>query len=168
MVDVAANREAQRQMYGEPLGGIVDRCRSVLGVTQARIAALLGISAPMLSQVMSGQRIRIGNPEAVQRLQVMVEAVEAVEAGQIAVEEAVAQIAAAQTSADVLTGTTRRAAPRDTASAIQALFRRVASATECLEAAAAIESTHPEIARVLRTYGAGRLDDAVAHLTQKG
>ena len=47
------------------LGDVLDRCRAVLGLNQSRLAALLGISAPMLSQVMSAQRIKIGNPNAV-------------------------------------------------------------------------------------------------------
>lgn len=165
MVDADANRAAQREIYGEPLGLIVDRCRTTLGFTQARVAALLGISAPMLSQVMSGQRIKIGNPAAVERLRAMVEVTDAVAAGRLTLAEAITRIEAAGGAGEMLTGTTtRRASARESAEQIQSLFRRVASASDYLTAAAQIENTHPDIALLLRVYGAGRADEAVAHL----
>ena len=166
MADVDANRAAQREIYGEPLGAIVDRCRTSLGLTQGRVAALLGISAPMLSQVMSGQRIKIGNPAAVERLRAMVEATDAVAAGRLAVAEAIGRIEAAGGPGELLTGaTTRRTSARETAEQIQSLFRRVASASDYLSAAGRIDDAYPEIAELLRVYGSGRTDDAVAHLS---
>ncbi|PZF79257.1 DNA-binding protein [Jiangella anatolica] len=165
MADVDASRAAQREIYGEPLGVVVDRCRATLGLTQGRVAALLGISAPMLSQLVSGQRVKIGNPSAVERLRVMVEVTDAVAAGRLPVADAVARIESAGGPGDVLTGTTtRRASARETAERIQSLFRRVASAPDYLAAADRVEAEQPEIARLLRVYGAGRTEDAVAHL----
>lgn len=164
MVDVEAHREEQRTLYGAPLKEVLTRCRSVLEVSQARLAALLGISAPMLSQLMSAQRIKIGNPAAVQRLQVMLEAVEAVERGALDVERALAQVAGAGTT-DVLTGTSRRVSVKERAGEVQALFRRAASAGDHLAAAKAVEADHPRIAELLRVYGAGSEDDAVSHLS---
>lgn len=165
MADVDANRVAQREIYGEPLGAIVDRCRGTLGLTQARVAALLGISAPMLSQVMSGQRIKIGNPAAVERLRAMVEATDAVAGGRLTVAEAIARIESADGARELLTGgTTRRSSASETAEQIQGLFRRVASASDYLAAADRIDDTHPGIARLLRVYGTGRSDEATAHL----
>lgn len=165
MADVDASRTAQREIYGEPLGTVVDRCRGTLGLTQGRVAALLGISAPMLSQLVSGQRIKIGNPSAVARLRVMVEATDAVAAGRLPVADAIARIEAAGGPGELLTGaTTRRASARETAEQVQSLFRRVASAPDYLAAADRVEAGHPEIAELLRVYGAGRTDDAVAHL----
>lgn len=167
MADVTANRAAQREIYGEPLGVIVDRCRVVLGLTQASVAALLGISAPMLSQVMSGQRIKIGNPGAVERLRVMVDATTAVADGRLEVTEAIARIETAGVAGELLTGSTsRRGNAREDAERIQALFRRVAAASDYLTVAARVEDTQPGIARLLRVYGAGRADDAVAHLLE--
>lgn len=165
MADVDANRAAQREIYGESLGVIVDRCRTALGLTQARVAALLGISAPMLSQLMSGQRIKIGNPAAVERLRAMVEATEAIVGGRLTIAEAITRIEAAEGTGELLTGTTTRGvSPPQAAEQIQSLFRRVASAPDYLAAAALIERTHPDIALLLRVYGAGRADEAVAHL----
>lgn len=165
MADVDANRAAQREIYGEPLGIIVDRCRGTLALTQGRVAALLGISAPMLSQVMSGQRIKIGNPAAVERLRTMVEVTDAVEGGRLTIAEAIEHIGSAGGTGDLLTGTTTRRAPaQETAEQVQRLFRRVASASDYLAAAAQLEDTHPDIARLLRVYGSGRADEAIAHL----
>lgn len=164
MVDVEAHREEQRALYGAPLREVLTRCGAALGVSQARLAALLGISAPMLSQLMSAQRIKIGNPAAVQRLQVMLEAVEAVERGSLDVESALEQVAEAG-AADVLTGSTRRVSVKQRAGDVQALFRRAASAGDHLAAAEAVETDHPRIAELLRVYGAGSEDDAVSHLS---
>lgn len=168
MADVDANRAAQREIYGEPLGEVVDRCKAVLGLTQARVAALLGISAPMLSQVMSAQRIKIGNPAAVQRLQVLVETTAEVAAGDLGVEAAIARVEAAGHAGEALTGTARRSTARETAAAVQSVFRSVASATDHLAAADLVGERHPEIAELLRTYGAGRLDEATEHVTRSG
>ncbi len=168
MADVEANRAAQRELYGEPLGDVLGRCRAVLQLNQSRLAALLGISAPMLSQVMSAQRIKIGNPNAVRRLQVMVECVAGVEAGGLTIEQALAEVADAGASGEALTGTARRTSPRETAAAVQAVFRSVASATDHLAAADAVAQQFPAVADLLRTYGAGSLDEAAAHLTRSG
>ncbi|MBO2454616.1 helix-turn-helix transcriptional regulator [Actinomadura barringtoniae] len=65
---VARNRALQSQWYGEPL---VDRFRRLLdrlGLSQASLASVLGLSAPMLSQLMSGQRAKISNPAVINRL----------------------------------------------------------------------------------------------------
>ena len=63
-----ANREKQRELYGAPLADIAARITSGLGLTQGRLAAVMGVSAPMLSQLLSGHRTKLGNPAAVTRL----------------------------------------------------------------------------------------------------
>lgn len=166
MADVEANRAAQRDIYGESLGVVVDRCRGVLDVTQARVAALLGISAPMLSQLITGHRIKIGNPSAVQRLRVMVEACDDVTHGTIDVATAIERIEAAGGAGEALTGTTRRATSRQIAEQVQASFRRAAGAAEHLAVAEQIATEHPAIARLLRVYGAGQVDEATALLSE--
>ncbi|GAB3906388.1 hypothetical protein GCM10029964_103060 [Kibdelosporangium lantanae] len=65
---VQRNLELQRQWYGEPLGDRVRRLVVAFDVSQANLADVLGISAPMLSQVMSGRRAKIGNPSVLARL----------------------------------------------------------------------------------------------------
>lgn len=65
---VARNRALQTEWYGEPLG---DRFRRLLGrlaLSQSGLARVLGLSPPMLSQLMSGHRARISNPVILGRL----------------------------------------------------------------------------------------------------
>lgn len=65
---VQRNLALQRQWYGEPLGDRVRRLVVAFRISQAQLADVLGISAPMLSQVMSGRRAKIGNPQVLARL----------------------------------------------------------------------------------------------------
>lgn len=65
---VARNLAAQREWYGEPLGDRVRRLVVAYAVSQAQLAEVLGLSPPMLSQLMSGRRAKIGNPAALARM----------------------------------------------------------------------------------------------------
>ncbi|HVV09561.1 helix-turn-helix transcriptional regulator [Amycolatopsis sp.] len=65
---VQRNISLQREWYGEPLGDRVRRLVVAFDVSQAYLAEVLGISAPMLSQVMSGRRAKIGNPVVLARM----------------------------------------------------------------------------------------------------
>src|SRR3954449_8617367 len=65
---VQRNLALQREWYGEPLGDRVRRLVVAFDISQAFLADVLGISAPMLSQVMSGRRAKIGNPSVLARL----------------------------------------------------------------------------------------------------
>ncbi|QMW65608.1 helix-turn-helix transcriptional regulator [Mumia sp. ZJ1417] len=146
--DVEANQRAQAALYGEPLGVIVRRCAEVLGLTQARVAAALGISAPMLSQLANGHRVKIGNPAAVSRLQAMYAAAQGVASGRATREEALAGLASQEGVAVVTSWTTPEA------SAVRALFRTEGSASDFEEAAALVADAQPRIAALLRRYGA--------------
>lgn len=84
----ARARELQRSWYGEPLGALFRRLIDDLGLNQARLAAVLGLSAPMLSQLMSGQRAKIGNPAVVQRVQALQELAGQVADGSVSAGEA--------------------------------------------------------------------------------
>ena len=65
-------REQQRSLYGEPLGDLLARVMRALDLTQGRLAETVGLSAPMLSQLMSAQRVKIGNPAVVHRIQTLI------------------------------------------------------------------------------------------------
>ncbi|MEU4672010.1 helix-turn-helix transcriptional regulator [Amycolatopsis sp. NPDC023774] len=65
---VQRNVALQREWYGEPLGDRVRRLVVAFDISQAFLAEVLGISAPMLSQVMSGRRAKIGNPVVLARM----------------------------------------------------------------------------------------------------
>ncbi|MFE3941481.1 helix-turn-helix domain-containing protein [Streptomyces sp. NPDC059118] len=167
----ARARELQRSWYGEPLGALFRRLIDDLGLNQARLAAVLGLSAPMLSQLMSGQRAKIGNPAVVQRVQALQELAGQVADGSISAGEATDRMEEIKKSqgGSVLTGTgqtsTTGGAPtvRRVVREIQSLLRSVSAAGDIIDAAAALAPTHPELAEFLKVYGAGRTADAVAH-----
>jgi predicted transcriptional regulator len=161
---VARNREQQAALYGEPLGDLLAKVIQQLGVSQARIARVLGLSPPMLSQLASGHRIKIGNPVAVHRLQALVALAGSVAAGRVGTAEISAQLAEIASQAAVVTQTTTLSGSVPSAAAVrtvQGLFRAVAGAEDYLAAAAAIEGEHPGIAHMLRVYGAGRTHEAI-------
>ena len=165
---IAHNLQQQTDLYGEPLGELIRRIGGALGLTQARLAEAIGLSAPMLSQLMSARRVKIGNPAVVARLHSLDEL-----AARIATDDLEpAEITAALDQIRGTTGaftksvppaTTGRPQPRAVVREIQSLFRSVASADEVLRAADLIVAESPGLAELLRAYGAGRTDDAVAH-----
>jgi transcriptional regulator with XRE-family HTH domain len=164
-------RELQRGWYGEPLGELFQRLIGDLGLNQARLAAVLGLSAPMLSQLKSGQRAKIGNPAVVQRLQALQELAVQVAEGRTGALEAAARMDEIRESAgsSVLGTTTTHpaapdtAAPRQVVRGIQEVLRSVASAAEIEQAARSLAPGHPHLAEFLRVYGTGRTGEAVAH-----
>jgi transcriptional regulator with XRE-family HTH domain len=63
--DIIAHQVA---MYGEPLSARFGRLLTGYGLSQSRLAAVIGLSPPMLSQLMSGQREKISNPAVLGRV----------------------------------------------------------------------------------------------------
>ncbi|MFE9042852.1 helix-turn-helix domain-containing protein [Streptomyces sp. NPDC007818] len=168
----ARARELQRSWYGEPLGALFRRLIDDLGLNQARLAAVLGLSAPMLSQLMSGQRAKIGNPAVVQRVQALQELAVQVADGSVSAAEATDRMDEIKKSqgGSVLTAASGQAANgsgaptvRRVVREIQSLLRSVAAAGDIIDAADSLAPHHPELAEFLRVYGAGRTADAVAH-----
>ncbi|MEU8704024.1 MULTISPECIES: DNA-binding protein [unclassified Streptomyces] len=167
----ARARELQRSWYGEPLGALFRRLIDDLGLNQARLAAVLGLSAPMLSQLMSGQRAKIGNPAVVQRVQALQELASQVADGSVSAGEAADRMEEIKKSqgGSVLTHTGQTSstggAPtvRRVVREIQSLLRSVSAAGDIIDAADSLAPAHPELAEFLRVYGAGRTADAVAH-----
>ena len=78
---VRRNRELQRRFYGEPLGDRLRRLLGALDVSQTVLAVALGVSSPMLSQLMSGRRVKIGSPAVLGRLLLLEQRVAAGDAG---------------------------------------------------------------------------------------
>ncbi|WP_147201008.1 helix-turn-helix domain-containing protein, partial [Pseudonocardia asaccharolytica] len=68
---LAANRGRQRELYGAPLGDRIRRLTRALGITQSRLARTLGLSPAMLSQLVSGRRVKIGDPAVLARLMLL-------------------------------------------------------------------------------------------------
>lgn len=167
----AKARELQSQWYGEPLGALFRKLIEDLGLNQARLATVLGLSAPMLSQLMSGQRAKIGNPAVVQRVQALQELANEVARGDISAADATARMddirrtaggSVLNTVPAASTGSSQTPVKR-VVREIQSLLRSVSDAADIIDASSALAPTHPELAEFLRVYGAGRTADAVRH-----
>ena len=134
---VRANRARQCELYGAPLGDRVRTLTARLGISQARLARVLGISPAMLSQLVSGRRVKIGDPAVLARLR----ALDRGRAAQVtardprAVEKLLADIARVQwhwtgggvprpTAAEVLRGVAEPGAPRAAAAALRSTVPR--------------------------------------------
>lgn len=164
------NREAQAELYGEALGPLFRRLNAAFGLTQAQLAATIGVSAPMLSQLMSAQRVKIGNPAVIQRIHAISSLAADVSAGRVAADDVARRLDEVRGFSGVLTRTSADAAPAepkgeaaDVVWAVRSLFRAVASGQELEDVANAIGADHPGLAELIRVYGVGRRDDALAH-----
>ncbi|GAB3834683.1 helix-turn-helix domain-containing protein [Kribbella italica] len=183
MDQTAQNLQLQTDLYGEPLGDLIRRIAGTLGLTQARVADVIGLSAPMLSQLMSAQRVKIGNPNVVSRLQALDEFARrdgAVNYPRDVIDIALLEIggssgAFTKASTRVTESWTTGPGPSATqpmtsttmVRMIQDLFREVASAREIERAAELISAESPRLAELLMIYGTGRTDDAVAHFQRR-
>ncbi len=167
--DTTANRERQRELYGAPMSERVHRLTGVLGVTQATLAATVGMSPAMLSQLVSGRRVKIGDPAVLTRLMALDERVAR---GPVCAEEVPALLEQARAAklrwscpeTGVAAGRApvagvaaspahlpdpRRAPSRPAPTADDAL-RGVSAPARLVAAAAALAPAFPEIAEVLR------------------
>ncbi|GAB2667560.1 helix-turn-helix transcriptional regulator [Saccharopolyspora gloriosae] len=152
---VQRNLELQREWYGEPLGDRVRRLVVAFRISQAQLAEVLGISAPMLSQVMSGRRAKIGNPSVLARL-VMLERkvlVPGVTAGESeAIQAALADVRDSRPSVGRDTLPVMGANGEEAAWPV---LRGAAKPSELEAAAALIDGRYPELAGLLRRAASG-------------
>lgn len=58
----------QLQMYGENWADRFGRLLRGYGISQSRLAAVIGLSAPMISQLITGARVKISNPAVYGRI----------------------------------------------------------------------------------------------------
>ncbi|MFB9908198.1 XRE family transcriptional regulator [Allokutzneria oryzae] len=146
---VQRNLALQREWYGEPLGDRVRRLVVAYSTSQAQLADVLGISAPMLSQVMSGRRAKIGNPAVLARLVMLERRVltTGVAAGEReAVERALEEVRASQPTVGLDT------LPVDEGGADHAAvtrLRELAVAEELAGAARLLSDRYPALAELL-------------------
>ncbi|MCP2169609.1 helix-turn-helix domain-containing protein [Goodfellowiella coeruleoviolacea] len=153
---VQRNLALQREWYGEPLGDRVRRLVVAFNVSQAQLADVLGISAPMLSQVMSGRRAKIGNPSVLARM-IMLE--RKVLTPDVATGEPAALQRALDDVRDSKPMVGRDSLPVDDGSDDALAFptlRRVASREELVQAADMLGDDFPALAALLRRAGRGR------------
>jgi transcriptional regulator with XRE-family HTH domain len=64
----------QTEIYGESWSDRLHRLMTAYRLSQAKLAAVIGLSAPMLSQLISGQRVKISNPAVYGRIVALEEA----------------------------------------------------------------------------------------------
>ncbi|MGI5326373.1 hypothetical protein [Actinomadura nitritigenes] len=185
---VVRNRALQTEWYGEPLGDRVRRLLDRLGLSQSALAGVLGLSAPMLSQLMSAQRAKISNPAVLHRLLAaeelaadpgfgalgpaeVRERLKAISAESAATTSGLRAATSGHVPAGAAEGAPQGAGVADGAPVhaeqparlVQALLREVASAAEIESAAALIGDRFPDLAELLRVYGNGRTSEAEAH-----
>ena len=160
-MDEARNVEQQVLWYGEAVGDTVRRLTTALGLTQGQLAAVVGLSAPMLSQLASGQRAKIANPAVLQRLQALGELAASPGLGREELAARIEAVRGSEATGVLTTGTAP--APGRGADAVQALLRAVASADEVARAADLLQAEAPALAEVLRVYGLGRTAEARTH-----
>lgn len=174
---ITRNRALQSEWYGEPLGDRFRRLLDRFAIPQAGLAGLLGLSAPMLSQLMSGHRAKISNPAVMNRLLALEELAADPALARMPSQEVQDRLArirdevsATTTSTRIRVTTAAEAVPAsargDAVSEIQALLRALASAAEIEAAAAVLEAEFPGLAEMLRVYGNGRTADARDHFTK--
>jgi transcriptional regulator with XRE-family HTH domain len=178
---VVRNRTLQTEWYGEPLGDRFRRLLDRLTLSQAQLADVLGLSAPMISQLMSGVRAKISNPAVLARLAVVEQmaadpafvvlppAARAEELARLVHETptnsstvAITHAGAASASASSAGGENASGGV-DPVAAVQGVLRAVASAAELDGAAKALDADYPALAEVLRVYGTFKTADARSH-----
>lgn len=162
-----ANREAQQAAYGEPLSATFARFRQAFGLNQAALAHVLGLSAPMLSQLNSAQRVKIGNPAVLYRVHQLNGLTNQFIEGEVSAEELPAKLEEVKNSRGSLQRTTQLMADQASDAAVVAgmrhLLRAVASGAELRDAAEQLAPSHPALAEVLQIYGTGPPHPAVEH-----
>lgn len=163
---VEANRQAQQAAYGAPLAEVFRALMGDFTLTQAGLARVLGMSPPMLSQLISAQRVKIGNPAVLQRMQALEELAAAVRAGSVSADDLPARLAEIQASTGQWTRTDAHPGPNGddaVVDGVRNVLRAVASGQELRSAAATLEVSHPALAEVLRVYGTGPTGPAREH-----
>lgn len=166
---VERNRAAQREAYGEPLGEVFPRLMGAFELSQAALARVLGMSPPMLSQLISAQRVKIGNPAVLHRMQALEELAASVREGSVPADRVQATLAEIQASTGQWTRTDAHAGPtgdRAVVEAIHGLLRAVASGQELHDAAELLQGEHPGLAEVLRVYGRSPSGPAREHFAR--
>jgi hypothetical protein len=137
-------------------------------LTLGQLAGVIGLSAPMLSQLVSGQRAKIGNPAVLSRLQALVALADDAELPELSRAELARRIelVAAQDTTGVVPTTTTSSGRG--AEAVQTPLRAVASPTEIGRAADLLDTGCPALALVLRVYGLGNSQSARVHWASIG
>ncbi|WP_299053819.1 DNA-binding protein [uncultured Nocardioides sp.] len=153
------NLAEQTALYGAGVGELLAGVTRPLGLSQAAVARILGLSPAMLSQLVTGHRVRIGNPRVLHRLRLLLDLAEESPrltrrtlAGRLAeIGRANADLTTRERPVTAATTVTART-PAET---LTALLRAAASPEELDRAAAALDDVAPGVAALLRAHGPG-------------
>lgn len=148
--DVARTLEQQRDWYGAPLGEVFEGLCGSLGVSQAALARLLGLSPAMVSQLRNGQRAKIANPAAAHRLSRLIDLVGLVDTGAMTPQQALLQ---AEVSREDTTAFGRGApeeADTPDPDAVGRALRAAGPRDVLVRLADAAQADAPDLARLLR------------------
>ncbi|MEJ8279108.1 helix-turn-helix domain-containing protein [Pseudonocardia spirodelae] len=163
--EISRNRDRQRAIYGESLDERIRRLTTGLGITQARLAATVGLSPAMLSQLAGGRRVKIGDPAVLGRMAVLDRRLAHGPVPDAERDPLLARVRdtgtagppAACRCGDPAPGPgvphPRRAAAEPTA---EDALRGVSAPARLVAAAAELSPSFPEIAEVLRRAAGGR------------
>lgn len=165
--------DSQRQWFGRPLHELFGTVIDICGLTQAQLAERLGVSAPMVSQLMSGRREKPGNPVVQERVIALGRALEDLEAGRIEASQVRELVDSMPSAPSLRSSAAHRAVavgadPTTTAAYIQLLVSRVAEGKELTEAVGLLNKKCPNVAEMLRVYGPGSISEATEHLRRHG
>lgn len=156
---VARNVALQREWYGESLGDRVRRLVVAFDCSQAQLAEVLGLSAPMLSQLMSGRRAKIGNPAVLARMVMLERRVltpEVASGDPAAIRAALEQVRDSRPTVSRPTGSWQALPVEEHASwdnnpddILAEALRAIAPPAELAAAAGLLRKEYPQLARVL-------------------
>ncbi|MBB4964047.1 helix-turn-helix domain-containing protein [Saccharothrix violaceirubra] len=154
--NVQRNLALQREWYGEPLGDRVRRLVVAFNVSQAQLADVLGISAPMLSQVMSGRRAKIGNPSVLARMIMLERKVLTPDVSTGAPEALQRALDEVRESKPTVSRDSLPLASADDEARVFDFLRRAADRHELGQAADVLGEDFPALSELLRRAGKGR------------
>lgn len=155
--------DQQRAVYGEPVRDMARRVSQSLSLNQAAMARVLGLSPAMLSQLINGQRVKIGNPLVVSRLQSLLRLAD--EAPALTQRNVAARLGEIKdTSTSLLMLRDDGFSPARRAEAVHDLLRAVASGQELARAVEALRPLAPGLAEAIRVYGLGAPTEAERHM----
>ena len=171
---VAEVAALQREWFGRPLGELFAQVCDIGGLTQAQLGERLGISAPMVSQLMTGRREKPGNPPVQDRIIALSHAMDDFDGGRIDGQgirdmlDSLRSEAPMSSRSSVVPRSAVGNDPMAYTQFLRNLLSAVASAGEIDGAAKLLSKKYPELAELLRVHGTGRASEALAHLQRLG
>lgn len=156
----------QAEWFGQPLNELFSSVCTLAGFTQAELAKRLGISAPMVSLLVSGQREKPGNPQVQNRILALHRALQAYERGLLDLDQFRHQIdAAAPLDPSQQTGpATASADSMEHVLFLRSLIARIDEPTKLKAAVKLLGRNHPELAEFVRVFGSGQTSEGVEYL----